>query len=147
MITDQMVEAALSRFNDHNAHREPWQMTHGHELDAMRAALEAAEAAAPPNARDATIAAPNLHQALRDAVVEAAMKWQKNHSAPFIDDTPMDTANLYSSVLVLCAALTPPKPADPMEALRNAWDAPRGMMWAEGVQDALDAAEKAWKEK
>ena len=46
MITDQMVEAALSRFNDHNAHREPWQMTHGHELDAMRAALEAAEAAA-----------------------------------------------------------------------------------------------------
>jgi len=91
--------------------------------------------------------ASNPHQVLRDAVVEAALKWQKNHSAPFIDDTPMETANLYSSVLVLCAALTPPKPVNPMEALRNAWDAPRGLMWAEGVQDALDAAEKAWKEK
>jgi len=42
-VTDKMVEAALYAFGDHNAHREPWQMTHGHELAAMRAALIAAE--------------------------------------------------------------------------------------------------------
>lgn len=46
MITDKMVDAALCAFGDHNAHRKPWQMTHGHELDAMRAALLAADAAA-----------------------------------------------------------------------------------------------------
>lgn len=46
----------------------------------------------------------------------------------------------------LNAARTPPAPVDPFTALRNAWEAPRGLLWAEGVQAALDAAEAAWKE-
>jgi hypothetical protein len=83
--------------------------------------------------------APNPHQALRDAVVEATMMRRKGDSTSFY--------KLNDAINALRAALTPPKPVNPMEALRNAWDAPRGMMWAEGVQDALDAAEKAWKEK
>jgi len=79
----------------------------------------------------------NPHQELRDAVVEAAMM-------------PYDLNSFHKlnyAIDALRAALTPPKPVNPMEALRNAWEAPRGLMWAEEVQDALDAAEKAWKEK
>ena len=83
--------------------------------------------------------ASNPHQALRDAVVEATMMRRKGDSTSFY--------KLNDAINALRAALTPPKPVNPMEALRNAWEAPRGMMWAEGVQDALDAAEKAWKEK
>jgi hypothetical protein len=45
----------------------------------------------------------------------------------------------------LNATRTPPAPVDPITALRNAWEAPRGLLWAEGVQAALDAAETAWK--
>lgn len=81
---------------------------------------------------------------LERVVVEAAVKWRKNHSAPFINDEP--TANLYAAVLALLAARTPPAPVDPMVALRSAWEAPRGLLWAEGVHAALDAAEAAWKE-
>ena len=81
---------------------------------------------------------------LERAVVEAAVKWRKNHSAPFISDEP--TANLYAAVLALLAARTPPAPVDPMTALRSAWEAPRGLLWAEGVHAALVAAEAAWKE-
>lgn len=81
---------------------------------------------------------------LERAVVEAAVKWRKNHSAPFINDEP--TANLYAAVLALLAARKPLAPVDPMTALRSAWEAPRGLLWAEGVQAALVAAEAAWKE-
>ena len=81
---------------------------------------------------------------LERVVVEAAVKWRENHSAPFISDGP--TADLYDAVLNLNAARTPPAPVDPMTALRSAWEAPRGLLWAEGVQAALDAAEAAWKE-
>lgn len=81
---------------------------------------------------------------LERAVVKAAVKWRENHSAPFISDGP--TADLYDAVLNLNAARTPPAPVDPMTALRSAWEAPRGMMWSEGVKAALDAAEAAWKE-
>ena len=38
---DEAVEAGLSAFNTHNAHREPWQMTHAHELDAAAACVRA----------------------------------------------------------------------------------------------------------
>lgn len=54
---------------------------------------------------------------LERAVVEAAVKWRKNHSAPFISDEP--TANLYAAVLALPFARTPP---DPVGELRDAWD-------------------------
>ena len=81
---------------------------------------------------------------LERVVVEAAVKWRENHSAPFISDGP--TADLYDAVLNLNAARTPPAPVDPMTALRSAWEAPRGLLWAEGVHAALDAAEAAWKE-
>jgi hypothetical protein len=82
---------------------------------------------------------------LERAVVEAAtVEWRQNHSAPFISDEPI--ANLYAAVLALLFARTPPAPVDPMTALRDAWEAPRGLLWAEGVQAALDAAEAAWKE-
>ena len=88
--------------------------------------------------------APDPITELERVVVEAAVKWRKNHSAPFISDEP--TANLYAAVLALLAARTPPAPVDPMTALRSAWEAPRGLLWAEGVHAALDAAEAAWKE-
>ena len=46
----------------------------------------------------------------------------------------------------LHAARKPPAPVDPMTALRSAWEASRGLQWAEGVHAALVAAEAAWKE-
>ena len=46
----------------------------------------------------------------------------------------------------LNAARTPPTPVDPMVALRSAWEASRGLQWAEEVHTALVAAEAAWKE-
>ena len=85
---------------------------------------------------------------LERAVVEAAMVWLDDAT---LDDVIFDTdyddcVDLVETAVALRAARTPPAPVDPMTALRSAWEASRGMMWAEGVQAALDAAEAAWKE-
>lgn len=85
---------------------------------------------------------------LERAVVEAAMVWLDDAT---LDDVIFDTdyddcVDLVETAVALRAARTPPAPVDPMAALRNAWEAPRGMMWAEGVHAALVAAEEAWKE-
>lgn len=87
---------------------------------------------------------------LERAVVNKMMVWRDlYHSAAGVSGLQYAAARDEAICAgdALRAALTPPKPVNPMEALRNAWEAPRGMMWAEGVQDALDAAEAAWKEK
>ena len=68
-----------------------------------------------------------------------------------LDDVIFDTdyddcVDLVETAVALRAARTPPAPVDPMAALRSAWEAPRGLLWAEGVRAALDAAEAAWKE-
>jgi hypothetical protein len=78
------------------------------------------------------------HQALRDAIVEAAMKWQENHSAPFISDEP--TATLYSSVLAFRAAMTPP---DPVEAVIVAWRSRIDDDWDDRMERAIAALEYA----
>ena len=85
---------------------------------------------------------------LERAVVEAAMVWLDDAT---LDDVIFDTdyddcVDLVETAVALRAARTPPAPVDPMTALRSAWEAPRGLLWAEGVQAALDAAEAAWKE-
>ncbi len=73
------------------------------------------------------------------AVVEAAIVWRT-------DQLVNGTDALMDAIDALLAARTPPAPVDPMTALRSAWEASRGLQWAEGVHAALVAAEAAWKE-
>ena len=92
--------------------------------------------------------APDPITELERAVVEAAMVWLDDAT---LDDVIFDTdyddcVDLVETAVALRAARTPPAPVDPMTALRSAWEAPRGLLWAEGVHAALDAAEAAWKE-
>ena len=92
---------------------------------------------------------------LERAVIEEAVRWERvttemavryleDENAPFIDDKVH--IPLHVAIGKLRAARTPPAPVDPMTALRNAWEASRGLLWAEGVHAALVAAEAAWKE-
>ncbi len=85
---------------------------------------------------------------LERAVVEAAMVWLDDAT---LDDVIFDTdyddcVDLVETAVALRAARTPPAPVDPMTALRSAWEASRGLQWAEGFHAALVAAEAAWKE-
>jgi len=86
---------------------------------------------------------------LERAVVNKTMAWRDIYYSDAIVPYPQYVAardEVIWAADALNAARTPPAPVDPMTALRNAWGAPRGLLWAEGVQAALDAAETAWKE-
>jgi len=72
-ITDQMVEAALQAYCGQD-HQLDFGVLPDH-LKAMRAAIEAAEAAAPPNARDATIAALRAEVKRLRTALYAATDW------------------------------------------------------------------------
>lgn len=90
---------------------------------------------------------PDLITELERAVVNKMMAWRDIYYSrvPYPEYIAARDEAIWAGNALL-AARTPPAPVDPMTALRNAWEAPRGMMWAEGVQAALDAAEAAWKE-
>jgi hypothetical protein len=85
---------------------------------------------------------------LERAVVNKMMVWcDLYHSAARVSGLQYAAARDEAICAgdALRATRTPPAPVDPITALRNAWEDPRGLLWAEGVQAALDAAETAWK--
>jgi hypothetical protein len=87
---------------------------------------------------------------LERAVVNKMMAWRDIYYSDAVVPYPQYVAARDEAIWAgdaLCAALHAARtPVDPMTALRNAWEAPRGLLWAEEVQAALDAAEAAWKE-
>lgn len=86
---------------------------------------------------------------LERAVVNKTMAWRDAYYSdavvPYSQRVAARDEAIWASDALL-AARTPPAPVDPMTALRSAWEASRGLQWAEGVHAALVAAEAAWKE-
>lgn len=93
--------------------------------------------------------APDPITELERAVVNKMMAFRDLYRSDAIVPYPQCVAARDEVILAadaLNAARTPPAPVDPMAALRSAWEASRGLQWAEGVHAALVAAEAAWKE-